>query len=414
MTLLAGQAAARAQLAAVRPQDYARSRNHLDGAVTGLSPYLTHGLLGLPQVLAGVLARADLPVQHKLVFELGWRAYFRHVWAHRGDGIFTSLHQGLLPEAAYASELPADIREARTGLPVIDQAVRTLYTSGTLHNHARMWLASYVVHLRKVHWRAGADWLYAHLLDGDLASNHLSWQWVAGTGSSKPYLFNAENVARYAPPAWHCNGSAIDTSYEQLADWAQDASVVLGPSPAQAPGIPEPALHTAPPPTLTLTPPEPAALQGRTVWLVHPWDLAPPPAGLPVDTVVLGVYLADFHRAWAWSAARWHFVDAGMAEHTPLRCRLEAGPLQALLAGAQRVLCRAEPHLPPWLGQLAQRVEPAPLFAPQPRRCDSFSQWWARAIRGRGRAAELLEDHKARLCGDFDYAPPRLTQNEHL
>ena len=414
MSILPGQAAARAQLAAVRPQAYARSRNHLDGAVTGLSPYLTHGLLDLPQVLAGVLAHEDLPVQHKLVFELGWRAYFRHVWAHRGDGIFTSLHDGLLPETAYSQALPADIREARTGLPVIDQAVRTLYASGTLHNHARMWLASYVVHLRKVHWRVGADWLYAHLLDGDLASNHLSWQWVAGTGSSKPYLFNAENVARYAPPDWHCSGSTIDTSYEQLTEWAHDARWALRPFNTTPPGIPEPAMHTAPPPTLTLTPPEPAALQGRTVWLVHPWDLAPPPSDLPADTVVLGIYLADVHRAWPWSAARWAFVDAGMAERTPLRCQVEADQLQALLAGAQRVLCRAEPHLPPWLGQLAQLIEPAPLFAPQPRRCDSFSQWWTRAIRGRGRAAELLEDHRARSCGDFDYAPPRLTQNEEL
>jgi uncharacterized protein (DUF2237 family) len=198
-----GQAAARARLAAVQPEAYARSRNHLDGAVTGLSPYLTHGLLSLPQVLAEVLTHHDLPVQHKLVFELGWRAYFRHVWAHRGAGIFASVHPGPLPDAAYARELPADIRAASTGVPVIDQAVHTLYATGTLHNHARMWLASYAVHLRKVHWRAGADWLYGHLLDGDLASNHLSWQWVAGTASRQPYLFNAENVARHAPPPWH-------------------------------------------------------------------------------------------------------------------------------------------------------------------------------------------------------------------
>ncbi|NBS47466.1 MAG: deoxyribodipyrimidine photolyase, partial [Betaproteobacteria bacterium] len=43
-------AAALQRLAAVRPHDYARSRNHLQGAVTGLSPYITHGLLTLPQV----------------------------------------------------------------------------------------------------------------------------------------------------------------------------------------------------------------------------------------------------------------------------------------------------------------------------------------------------------------------------
>jgi len=68
--------------------------------MTGLSPYLTHGLLTLREVLAGVLQRELLPVQHKLVFELGWREYFRHAWAHAGDGILRSLHPGALSGAA--------------------------------------------------------------------------------------------------------------------------------------------------------------------------------------------------------------------------------------------------------------------------------------------------------------------------
>ena len=181
-------AAAQARIAAVRPAAYARTRNALDGAVSGLSPYTTHGFVTLTDVLAGVASRHALSVQHKFVFELGWRAYFRHVWQHHGDVILRSLHDGPLPDEAYARELPADIREGCTGVPVVDEAVRTLHATGTLHNHARMWLASYVVHVRKVHWRCGADWLYGHLLDGDLASNHLSWQWVAGTGAATPSL----------------------------------------------------------------------------------------------------------------------------------------------------------------------------------------------------------------------------------
>ena len=189
-------AAAQARIAAVRPATYARTRNALDGAVTGLSPYITHGFVTPSDVLAGVAARHTLEMQHKFVFELGWRAYFRHVWQHRGDGILRSLHQGLLPDEAYADELPADIRGGCTGVPLVDQAVRTLYASGMLHNHARMWLASYVVHVRRIHWRAGADWMVGHLLDGDLASNHLSWQWVAGTGSRKPYLFVRHRLAQ--------------------------------------------------------------------------------------------------------------------------------------------------------------------------------------------------------------------------
>jgi deoxyribodipyrimidine photo-lyase len=58
-------------------------------------------------------------------------------------------------------------------------AVRTLHDTGYPHNHARMWLASYVVRVRKVDWRIAADLFYGHLLDGDLASSHLSWQWAS-------------------------------------------------------------------------------------------------------------------------------------------------------------------------------------------------------------------------------------------
>ena len=67
-------AAARARIAAVRPSAYAATRNRLDGAVTGLSPYITHGFVSLHEVLAGVAARHRLDAQHKLVYELGWRA----------------------------------------------------------------------------------------------------------------------------------------------------------------------------------------------------------------------------------------------------------------------------------------------------------------------------------------------------
>ena len=93
-------AAAQARIAAVRPAAYARTRNALDGAVSGLSPYITHGFVTLTDVLAGVAARQSLDVQHKFVFELGWRAYFRHVWQHRGEAILRSLHEGPLSDDA--------------------------------------------------------------------------------------------------------------------------------------------------------------------------------------------------------------------------------------------------------------------------------------------------------------------------
>ena len=74
----------------VQPQAYAISRNHLLGAATQLSPYFTHGLLTPRAAYEALNQRCPLHPQHKLVFEFGWRAYFRHVWAHLGDGIFNA------------------------------------------------------------------------------------------------------------------------------------------------------------------------------------------------------------------------------------------------------------------------------------------------------------------------------------
>ncbi len=403
-------AAAQARIAAVAPAPYARTRNAIDGAVSGLSPYITHGLVSLAEVVAGVAARHVLDVQHKFVYELGWREYFRHVWRERGDDILRSLHEGPQPDGAYGTELPADIRDGCTGVPVIDQAVRALHATGMLHNHARMWLASYVVHLRKVHWRSGADWLYGHLLDGDLASNHLSWQWVAGTGSHKPYLFNADNVARYAPASWHSPGSVIDASYESLDNLARQPAydaygathnATFAPSSgdnastgalsgeALQPSALEPPLFGAPPDDLGTLTLDPALVKGRDVWLVHPWNLGALPA-LPAGTLVLGLLVGDFHRAWPWSDRRWRFVGTRMADLTAHRWHGNAAVIGAALAGARRVRSVDEPHLAPWLARWAECVAAPALFPSVDRRCDSFSQWWTRASRGLRSAADLL------------------------
>ena len=366
--------AAQLRLDAVRPDDYARTRNALDGAVTRLSPYLTHGLLSLSEVYNTVHARHALHPQHKLVFELGWRAYYRHVWEHLEGGIDQSLHAGLLPDSAYQSEIPLDVLEARTGIPAMDLAVRELYETGYIHNHARMWLASYLVHLRRVHWRAGADWLYAHLLDGDLASNHLSWQWVAGTFSHKPYLFNADNVARYAPAAWHSTGSVIDTSYEALDEIARGGRL-----PAVRPsgdGVEEPALHHRPPEAMRAVRADIAFVADRDVWLIHPWALREPPPDLPTDALRVSICAADFHDAWAWSDKRWDFVGTRMAALSPHCWHDSAAAICNALRGARSVHSVDDPHLDAAIRPLTANSPPRHLFAEIERPCSSFSKWW--------------------------------------
>ena len=401
--------AAQARLDAVDPQAYARSRNHIDGAVTRLSPYLTQGIITLPEAYQAINARTPLEPQGKLVFEFGWREYHHHVWAHLGERIQQSLHAGLHDDASYATQVPEDVRHAATGIPAIDTAVRTLYATGYLHNHARMWLASYLVHIRKVHWHAGASWMIAHLLDGDLASNHLSWQWVAGTGSTKPYLFNADNVARYAPEPWHSPGTTIDTTYEVLDEIARNPKSLLPRAPSQRSTVAatdEPAVLTAPPADLGFVAPEPSAssnsdttpsgnvngdanakvsgdfnsLAGKDVWLVHAWSLGQRPPEVPADAVCIAIAVAEFHQHNPWSALRWNFVGQRMADMAPVRWFGSAEAICAALADARCVHVVEDLHLGTFqhhLLALAHRIHPKPqLFEPVARLCPSFSGWW--------------------------------------
>lgn len=368
-----------AALRGVRPGAYAATRNHLDGAVTGLSPYITHGLLDPAWLLRWLRRRHRLGPAHKLVQELGWRAYFRHVWRWHGDGILESLHPGVLPDAAYARELPDDVLQARTGVPAIDQAVRALYRDAWLHNHARLWLASYLVHLRKVHWRSGADWMVGHLLDGDLASNHLSWQWVAGTASSKPYLFDAANVAHHAPARWHSAGTVLDRPRAELEQLARSA-VDVGPGGGGS-AVPAPPLSAMPPEGLGFGAPEPERVAGRPVWLMHPWCLRRPPPG----RLVVAACAAEFHAAWPWSPARWGFVTGPMAAHAQLRWFASAAGIAEALRQAERVDTVDDPHLP-----RAWRAWARPMpdgFAEPGRACGSFSAWWKQVQRAAARAA---------------------------
>jgi deoxyribodipyrimidine photo-lyase len=380
--------AVRRRIASIDPHRYARTRNALDGAVSRLSPYITHGYVTLPEVLTRVLARHPLAVRHRFVCELGWREYFHHVWTHRGDGIFTSLHEGVLPEDAYAGAVPDDIREGRTGVPVIDRAVRELYATGYLHNHARLWLASYVVHLRKIHWRAGADWLYAHLLDGDLASNHLSWQWVAGTASRKPYLFNADNVAKYAPADWHSAGTVLDADYGTLERLARDPACTHAPDGRTA--VTEPPRVAAPPACDVV---DPHRIAGRDVWLVHPWALHEPPPDLGERVLPVAVTFSEVHANHPWSPSRWAFVTERLRTLAVVHWHADAKAIAAALVGARSVHAAHDPHLNRRVaGLLREKANLRGirrLFPDVPRSCSSFSQWWTRATRGLRDAAEL-------------------------
>lgn len=365
--------AALEQLDRVDPVAYARSRNFLDGAVTRLSPWITHGLLDLPEALARLRRRYRLGPEDRLVQEFGWREFFQHAWHHLGDGILEDVRPAL-PGVRYAGALPPDLLHACTGVPVVDASVRQLHHTGWLHNHQRLWLASYAVHVRKVRWRVAADWMAGHLLDGDLGSNHLSWQWCAGTFSSKPYLFDAANVARYAP-AMASPGTFLDRSYAALEAHARHGGDA-GPEPVRPAPAPAPALLAIPPPGLPEAP-DPAALAGRRVHLMHPWALRRPEDA----DVVLGIIHLPFHARFPWSARRWAFVLEALGRESDGVWCGDLAELLPALAGAREITARAtlNPGYRGWLAAPHVRLSPVPRICADPDRpCASFTAFWKR------------------------------------
>jgi deoxyribodipyrimidine photo-lyase len=195
-----GRVAGLAALGRIDPVRYAATRNELDGAVTRLSPYIRHGVLSLAEVRDAALAKTGTPEPAgKLIQELGWRDYWQRLYRDIGSDVWRDrepLKTGRTP-ASYDAALPPEIESGESGLACMDAFSRELRETGYLHNHARMWVAAWVVHWRGVRWQAGARWFLRHLLDGDPASNNLSWQWVASSFSHKPYIFNRENLSKY-------------------------------------------------------------------------------------------------------------------------------------------------------------------------------------------------------------------------
>ncbi|MEL6403441.1 MAG: FAD-binding domain-containing protein [Chloroflexota bacterium] len=220
---IGGRAEAEKRLQQVKPGSaYKRTRNYLDGAVSRLSPYIRYGILSLAEVRDYALAEAGNGAG-KFVNELGWRDFWQRLYAKMGDDIWQDQENyktGFLPHE-YADELPEDIAKGETGVALIDDIVNELRTTGYLHNRQRMYFAAYVVHWRNVKWQAGARFFLTHLLDGDPASNNLSWQWVSSTFSHKPYIFNLSNARKftgkkYEAPAHETGMEVFEGSYEQI------------------------------------------------------------------------------------------------------------------------------------------------------------------------------------------------------
>lgn len=202
-------AAAQSRLSAFLPRAgyrYFSQRNydrpgHAD--VSGLSPYIRHRILTEEQVLAATLRHHTAQEAEKFIEEVVWRTYWKG-WLELRPTVWTQYRadlQAALNRVQTENGLRADWEAAcsgDTGIDCFDHWARELADTGYLHNHARMWFASIWIFTLRLPWVLGADFFMRHLLDGDPASNTLSWRWVGGLQTrGKTYLATADNIARY-------------------------------------------------------------------------------------------------------------------------------------------------------------------------------------------------------------------------
>ena len=204
------------------PTLYAKTRNFLNGQISRLSAHIKYGIVTNKELYEYIRDKYNFVESEKFIQELAWRDFWRSYAYHHPDQLWKDVEEyktGFLARE-YADNLPEDIISATTPTQIINVFIEQLISTGYLHNHARMYLASYIVHFRKVKWQAGAKFFMSHLLDGDIASNNFSWQWIASTFAGKPYIFNLENVHKYCHRSIDIlpeKNREIDGSYEEIS-----------------------------------------------------------------------------------------------------------------------------------------------------------------------------------------------------
>ena len=216
---------------------YAAERNYVRPGhdnVSRLSPWVQKRLLLESEIVAAARALWSFHAVEKFVQEVYWRTYWKG-WLEQRPEAWTRWVKAVprLRESL-SSEQRATWEAAlagQTGISGFDAWAQELVTTGYLHNHARMWFASIWIFTLRLPWELGAAFFMEHLLDGDVASNTLSWRWVAGLQTpGKTYVARADNIAFYtdgehAPEDSRLASTPISIREEPLpkvALWTED------------------------------------------------------------------------------------------------------------------------------------------------------------------------------------------------
>jgi deoxyribodipyrimidine photo-lyase len=223
-----GERGARGSLSALLDgglKDYAAGRDEPAKATSRLSPHLRFGEISPRQIFAAIAAteerRDDVSAgAEKFRGELFWREFNYHLLFHCPDAANRNL-QRRFDAMPWRDQLGREVdawRRGETGYPLVDAGMRELWSTGFMHNRARMVAASFLVKHLLIDWRIGEAWFWDALCDADPANNPLNWQWVAGSGADAAPYFRVFNPA--------LQGERFDLEGAYVRRWVPELSAM--------------------------------------------------------------------------------------------------------------------------------------------------------------------------------------------
>ena len=184
--------------------EYSKLRNFDFGPenrtnISGLSPYITHGVINEKEVIEKSLSKFSFSKNEKFIQEVLWRTYWKG-WLELRPNVWTDYIAELnkIREEYKDNQNYKNAIDGKTNIECFNFWVTELKENNYLHNHTRMWFASIWIFTLELPWQLGAEFFMQHLYDGDSASNTLGWRWVAGIQTQgKHYLASEWNIKKF-------------------------------------------------------------------------------------------------------------------------------------------------------------------------------------------------------------------------
>jgi len=180
--------------------NYSSKRNYDFGPierknVSCLSPYISHRLINEYEISKKVLSKHPYQKVEKYIQEIYWRVYWKG-WLELRPKVWDDFIEDL--NTIDESENYYLAINGQTKIECFNDWVKEIKEYNYLHNHARMWFASIWIFTLGLPWQKGAEFFMKYLLDGDAASNTLSWRWVGGLQTKgKHYLAQSWNISKF-------------------------------------------------------------------------------------------------------------------------------------------------------------------------------------------------------------------------